>query len=123
MPPHNTREASENPTTETVDNLNAGSAVEKINTRKATPAELFESKVIDLAEGVLRRRLSPSESVRELHRYWKNELSEEERDALIDRDSSGNIIEVGARLMSAANMLGQEMFSLLASHQAMKGLG
>jgi hypothetical protein len=93
----------------------------KINTKAATPAELFEAKLTDLVSKVLRRELQPSQAVRDLHYYWIKEVSESDRERLLNIDTPGNIHEAGSRLMQAANMIGNEMPTLVASHSSSKG--
>jgi DNA polymerase sigma len=94
--------------------------VETINTKAATPAELFEAKLTDLVTKVLRRELQPSQAVRDLHNFWM-QLPEVYRERLINIDTPGNIHEAGSRLMQAASMIGNEMPTLVASHSSSKG--
>lgn len=94
----------------------------KINTKIATPAEIFESRLSDLIDDVLRRKIAPSDSVKALHAFWKTSFTEEERDQLINPDSIGSIHEAGRRLATAANMLAAEIPALVAGHVSGKGL-
>ena len=95
----------------------------KISTKVASPAELFEAKLTELISKVLSHEMQPGEAVRELHTYWKEELTEQDRDSLISHEALGNIHEAASRLMAAANMLGSEIPALAASHASMKGMG
>ena len=95
---------------------------EKIVTKAASPAEVFDAKLTDLVYKVLRGEMKPHESIQELHNFWKNNFTVEERDQLVNPDTVGSIHEVGQKLMRAANMLGQEMPALVATHGAMKGV-
>jgi len=131
MPPHNQQksqqqqrqEAPPEQKQETTTEVEAATPMpEKINTKVATPQELFESKLITLLDLVLRRRLEPASAVRELHAFWREELTAADRESLIDNTTeSSNVIQAGRRLSDAANMLGTEMHALIASHQNSKG--
>ena len=92
-----------------------------IETKVASPAELFESQLTELVTQVLRREIQPSAAVRELHMFWRNILTEEQRATLINQDTPGSIQESCGRLMAAANMLGNEWPSLISYVNATKG--
>ena len=87
-----------------------------INTRKASPSEIFESRFVELLSAVMNHQLPPSAAVRELNAFWRSAFTDEERDVLINREVPGNIVDLSVRSMAAANMLSSEISVLISSH-------
>jgi hypothetical protein len=94
---------------------------EKIETKAASPPEIFEAKLTSLVDRVLKREMMPVAAVHELHSFWMAEFTSEERDLMIHPDTVGNVLEAGNRLMLAGNLIGNEMPVLIAAHNTSKG--
>lgn len=114
---HNQQQVNRPPSHET----EGESVAENINTKAATPIELLEEKVLSLYSQVMRKKINAGQAVAQLHEFWRTEFTSEERDELCSPDKV-NVIEIGKRFQLAADVLGSEMPSLIASHNSSKGL-
>ena len=92
-----------------------------INTRTETPSERFRSKAADLYSKVIAGTITLPEAIKQLHSFWRDDLTFNDREELIDQNNPNSVLVISDRLAKSAEALLQEVPLMVGMHNNAKG--